>query len=197
MLLKKSLRGYGKHLGQLTNRIESGAVEDVNSVARHLLGLNCVSAVGVYGESWGGYLAALVVTSSGSDLYAGGASMSGFYDWHLDYECTTKLQNIGYAAPDYRTRFGFVPTESTDTADHLSINRQRLSHLAVPLSILHGGKDLDVPVIQAEKLRSLVEETQNKHVTVTINPEANHRFSGYEFEVSQHTEAFFRQVFGL
>ncbi len=65
----------------------------------------------------------------------------------------------------------------------------------MPLSVLHGEKDLDVPVVQANNLKKLVEETKNPHVSITIDPEADHGFSYSEFVMVQHIDNFFQRIF--
>jgi dipeptidyl aminopeptidase/acylaminoacyl peptidase len=168
--------GYTEALSSLAGKIESGAMSDVLCVMDYVKQHVPQAKFALYGHSFGGYLASLILTSEHSEKFCGGVSASGFYDWQEDFKFITDKQGEAFAISNFRSRFGFVPSIDKEQATKLSIT-SRLKELKVPLHVVHGGKDDTCPLAQVQLLETAKKQTSQSLLDIHIFENADHSFS--------------------
>lgn len=103
----RSGTGYGMEFRQALKFGPLGASDfnDVLGAGRYLKGRADVDPkrIGVWGGSYGGYLAAMALDRA-SDLFAAGVDLHGIHDWNLEFpEWSPEVQRVAYAASPLAT----------------------------------------------------------------------------------------------
>jgi dipeptidyl aminopeptidase/acylaminoacyl peptidase len=110
--------GYGEEFREATNFGATGASEfnDVLGAAAYLRGRGDVDAarIGVWGGSYGGYLAALALARA-SDLFAVGVDLHGVHDWNLEITSTAPARDATKRKEIERVAFESSPLASIGT----------------------------------------------------------------------------------
>jgi len=173
-------KGYSQKLASLAGKIESGAMSDVLSVMDYIKSTHSGKSAlkfGLYGESWGAFLTALLLTSKEhSSQFVGGVAASAFYDMQEDFEHIKEKQGEIFAASAMRSRFGLVPSVDTEQSKRLSITN-RLGDLRVPLYVIHGRKDTTCPIKQVTLLQEAYKKIGGSLIKVKIYDDSEHELS--------------------
>jgi dipeptidyl aminopeptidase/acylaminoacyl peptidase len=122
------------------------AIDDVADLVRYLVdaGLTHPAVIGCAGRSYGGYLtvAAMVMYP---ELFRVGVDLCGITDFETFYAHTEPW--IAAAAV---SRYG-DPRREAELLHELS-PMHRIEQLSAPLLVVHGGRDTNVPLVEAEQL---------------------------------------------
>ena len=135
--------------------------------------------LGIYGYSRGGMAASLLVLQM-NDVRAA-VFGAGIYDFKRAYD-EIKLEGI---RKNMEAESGMTPAAIAERSSIL-----RMERLKCPVLILHGEKDVNVPVSQALLLRDRLTEL-NKEFEIRLYPEAEHSIGGEE--VIKVTVEFFKR----
>jgi dipeptidyl aminopeptidase/acylaminoacyl peptidase len=120
-------------------------LSDIIVAAKYAKALPCVDStrgLGVGGRSWGGYLA-LMSVAAGTDLFGCAVADAAISDWLLQ-QAETEVRHY-----DYWLLGGWVYGQTERAKDRSPVNH--LGSVGVPLLILHGKNDRDVPFSQAPR----------------------------------------------
>jgi dipeptidyl aminopeptidase/acylaminoacyl peptidase len=142
--------GYGLDFREALNYGAAGASEynDVQGAGLYLKSREDVDPkrIGVWGGSYGGYLAALALARS-SELYAAGVDFHGVHDWNLE------IPNFNPSyTPGAHTDFARIAYESSPIA---FVNTWRS-----PVLLIHGDDDRNVPFSETVRLVEALRKQQ-------------------------------------
>jgi dipeptidyl aminopeptidase/acylaminoacyl peptidase len=157
--------GYGMEFREALNYGASGGSEynDVQGAGLYLRNRADVdpARIGVWGGSYGGYLAALALARS-SDLYAAGVDFHGVHDWNLEFDTFVPGWNTELDLQARKIAYASSPMSSLDT-------------WRSPVLLIQGDDDRSVLFTQtielAEDLRA-----RGVHVEQLIFPDEGHDF---------------------
>jgi dipeptidyl aminopeptidase/acylaminoacyl peptidase len=170
--------GYGRAFRQ-GHYLDLGGqdLDDVLSAVRYLrrIGEPRIGRIGVWGISYGGYLALQALVEAPT-LFDAGVDIAGVADWADWAEDPGGLWIDG--------RMGSVEENAAIYRRASPIHR--IGQISRPLLILHGTADRNVPVLQSFKLTDELVRA-GKDFEVVIYPGEEHAF------VRQHT---WRDAFG-
>jgi dipeptidyl aminopeptidase/acylaminoacyl peptidase len=140
------------------------------------------------GWSFGGYLA-LLGAQRNADLFRCSVDIAGVSDLGL-------LVDEGH---NWLSSESIKKQIGTDTAK-LKLNSPRLhaAEFDVPLLMLHGDSDAQVPLEQSEDMHSALKRAGKAHRFVAV-PDADHQFSGEKDRVTmlREIEAFLAEHLGV
>lgn len=133
-------------------------INDMTDGVLHLAeqGIINKSRVCAYGASYGGY-AALMSAVREPDLYKCTVGFVGVYD--LDLMFTDGDIPQGQAGVNFLNTV--LPQDSAGRRAQSPLHN--LDKLKAPVFIIHGGRDVRVPVVQAERLREALEEREHPY----------------------------------
>ncbi|HEX8760676.1 MAG TPA: prolyl oligopeptidase family serine peptidase [Pseudonocardiaceae bacterium] len=122
------------------------AIDDVADLVGYLVdaGLAHPAVIGCAGRSYGGYLAVATMVTY-PELFRVGVDLCGITDFETFYAHTEPW--IAAAAV---SRYG-DPRRDAELLHELS-PMHRIGQLSAPLLVVHGGRDTNVPLIEAEQL---------------------------------------------
>lgn len=151
VLIQPNVRGstgYGIEFRD-SNKMDIGGgdLQDVVAAGRYLQSLPYVnpSRIGIYGASYGGYLAYLALVKS-PKMWAAGCAVNGITDWHSQYASETpELQQYD------RAHLGDPETNVDLWVDRSPINF--VQEIRAKLMIVHGANDPRCPIGQARAFR--------------------------------------------
>ena len=172
--------GYGVDFEcAITESIGEVDVSDCLAAADYLRDHDAVGdRVGLWGLSYGGYLACAVATES--DAYDCAVNFAGVWDW-ADWVRYASERHWG-AGRGFVARFGGHP-DDVSVGDALASRYRRASpstrveDLDTPLYSLHGTADPNVPIDQLDSLVSAAVGA-GKDFEVMYYPDENHMFEG-------------------
>jgi dipeptidyl aminopeptidase/acylaminoacyl peptidase len=171
--------GYGKEEIRYRDYIFKD-ISDLNTVVERLKGLSFVrdAPIFVAGISEGGQIAYLASSQiKGLKGVVGTGGVTDYLDW---YEWTVKEYvkypdpRLAFAARSVRKIFGCTPEECRDRYTSLS-PIHHIEQISCPIMIVHGGKDLWVPVREAHQFAKTLQEAGKPHET-HIYPSEGHLF---------------------
>jgi dipeptidyl aminopeptidase/acylaminoacyl peptidase len=129
-------------------------------IREQLPGVNLARGIGIGGESWGGYLTLMAVTSKGTESQIGcavaGAAIS---DWFIQ-QAETEVRSY-----DNWLMGGWVYAQKDRANERSPVNR--IENIRVPLLVYHGELDRDVPFSQ---IKAFIEKAQKAGVPVDYKP---------------------------
>jgi dipeptidyl aminopeptidase/acylaminoacyl peptidase len=133
-------------------RCRFAAIDDVADVVRYLVdaGLAHPAVIGCAGRSYGGYLTVAAMVRY-PELFRVGVDLCGITDFETFYAYTEPW--IAAAAV---TKYGH-PYRDAELLRELS-PIHRIGQLSAPLLIVHGGRDTNVPLIEAEQLVAVLRD---------------------------------------
>ncbi len=150
--------GFGRRFLNADNLAgRYGAIADVAACAEHLAasGVADPGRIGCMGRSYGGYLtlAALVWHP---ELFAVGVDVSGMSDFKSFFALTEP-----WIAAAATSKYGDPVGDEQLLSDLSPIHR--IERLLAPLLIVHGGKDTNVPIHQAQQLVAALQARGVEH----------------------------------
>jgi dipeptidyl aminopeptidase/acylaminoacyl peptidase len=163
--------GFGKTFANLDNgALRFDAIRDVKACVDALIDAGVAEAgrIGIMGSSYGGYLTLAALTAF-PGCFAAAANLYGMVNFETFFANTEP-----WMAEVSKRKYG-DPGTQVDLLRALS-PIHRLDRVQVPMMVLHGANDTNVPVIEAEQVvRSL------RHQRVPVNyllfPDEGHGFS--------------------
>ena len=178
--------GYGMQFRQCVHAGADGAAEynDVLAAVRYLRSRRDVDPrrIGIWGGSYGGYLAELALARN-SDLFAAGVSFHGIYDWTLE-------DNAGDWLRGSNAQKHAIAARARASSPVAAIDRWRS-----PVLLIHGDNDPDVAYAQTARL---AEALRARHVPMEelIFPDEVHGFLLHRdwLAAYQATAAFFERT---
>jgi dipeptidyl aminopeptidase/acylaminoacyl peptidase len=122
------------------------AIDDVADLVGYLVdaGLAHPAVLGCAGRSYGGYLTVAAMVTY-PELFRVGVDICGITDFETFYAHTEP-----WIAATAVSRYG-DPRRDAELLRELS-PMHRIGHLSAPLLVVHGGRDTNVPLIEAEQL---------------------------------------------
>ncbi|HEX2262725.1 MAG TPA: prolyl oligopeptidase family serine peptidase, partial [Pseudonocardiaceae bacterium] len=122
------------------------AIDDVADLVGYLVdaGLAHPAVLGCAGRSYGGYLTVTAMVTY-PELFRVGVDICGITDFETFYAHTEP-----WIAATAVSRYG-DPRRDAELLRELS-PMHRIGHLSAPLLVVHGGRDTNVPLIEAEQL---------------------------------------------
>ena len=171
-------RGHGRSDG----KFEDGAVTDWLNDTLLVLDELAEAPVVAVGSSMGGWIALLAALKRPNLIkgLAGVASSPDFTRdiWHrrMTEEQRKVMNEQGFIAQpsEYREEPVIITKQLIDDGeDHLLLHRDNLN-LNIPICLIHGKKDVDVPWEKSEKLHRLLGEENSELILV---PDGPHRLS--------------------
>lgn len=175
--------GFGRRFRNADNLAgRYGAIEDVASCADHVVstGMSAHGRLACMGRSYGGYLTlATLVRHPG--LFSVGVDVCGMVNFATFFARTEP-----WIADAAISKYGH-PRRDADLLADLSPIRH-LDMLGVPLLVVHGGKDTNVPVCEAEQLVESLAGRGVEHKYLYFPDE------GHELERTSSRVAFVREV---
>jgi acetyl esterase/lipase len=140
--------------------------------------------VGVIGESAGGYLVALLGTTSGTKTFDVGENL----DYNSDVDCVVDLFGMSdlsrYPAETWTTLFG----STTADLEHAASPITYVHKCEPPMLIVHGTDDKLVPYEQAELLADAMDRTNARYHFHTVVGGGHNPFFG--LNVNSKTQKF-------
>ncbi|QMW24555.1 S9 family peptidase [Sandaracinobacteroides saxicola] len=142
--------------------------DDLNDAMRHLVATGVADArrVCMVGASYGGYAAMRAAQRDGA-LYRCAASYAGVSDLNRMIRYNSRFLGSG-AGEDW------LRTQAPDLKAVSPLNFPEA--FSIPLLLVHGAKDVRVPVAQSRQMAARLKES-GKAVTYIEQPEADHHFS--------------------
>jgi dipeptidyl aminopeptidase/acylaminoacyl peptidase len=157
--------GYGLEFRETPHYGATGASEfnDVLGAAAFLRGRSDVDAarIGVWGGSYGGYLAALALARA-SDKFAAGVDLHGVHDWNLEATSTAPARD----------------REKRQAIEKLAFESSPMASIATwrsPVLLIQGDDDRTVVFAQTVQLTEALRK-QGVHVEQLIFPDEIHEF---------------------
>jgi len=148
------------------------------------------SRVCIYGASYGGY-AALMSAVREPDLYRCTVGYAGVYDLDAqrDADFTERESGRNYLKDVY------PPTKAERAAQSPAYGVDRLK---APVMLVHGGKDVRVPIKNMHFLVSQMEKVGKAPEVVVVEPKEGHGFRDLDNNVNLYTKmlAFFDKHIG-
>jgi dipeptidyl aminopeptidase/acylaminoacyl peptidase len=162
--------GYGRaYRERLTGEWGAVDVQDCEAVARHLIAERLADAerVAIVGASAGGFTALCALAAS--DLFAAGTSYSGIADLETYARAVPRFQR-----PELERLVGPLPKAQAVYRARSPV--RQAARINSPVLVIHGGKDLVVPVQQAE---GIVDELRRlgKPCRFLLFPDERHGFT--------------------
>jgi len=156
---RTSSRKGQRYVAQCYKQFGVKELEDLEDAVRWLTGHPWADAsrVGIYGWSYGGFMAAYALTRS--DLFALGIAGAGVYDWR-DYDTI------------YTERYMSTPQKNPEGYDKSSV-RAKAADLRGHLLILHGTMDDNVHVQNALQLAYELQKA-GKSFDLMLYPKSRH-----------------------
>ena len=139
--------GFGKKFLQLDDGGKRfDALGDVKACVDEMIrrGVADPEAIGVFGQSYGGYMALLALTAY-PDIFKVGASISGIVNFDTFFDTTEP-----WIAALSKSEYG-DPAKDGEILRRLS-PMQRIDRLRVPMVLAHGVNDDNVPVSEADQV---------------------------------------------
>jgi len=174
--------GYGESFQHYKKPAQIGvkSVEDLIAAARWGIaeGHADPEAIGIYGASFGGYIA-LAAAAEAPDLWAAAVGFAGFYDW-VDLYKVDSRGNPSWVE-DYYADYDETVYESLSVID-------RAEQIQAPVLLIHGDADGRVPVGQSKRMHRALEKA-GKESTLDIQGWGVH---GLGTEKSR--QEFYRQL---
>lgn len=163
--------GFGKTFVNLDNgALRVNAVKDVKSSVDYLVreGISEPKHIGVFGFSYGGYLTMASITEY-PDLFAAAVDLSGVVNFETFFEHTE-----AWMAAISTVEYG-DPATQRDLLRKLS-PLHRIDRVKVPVLVIHGANDTNVPVLEAEQI---VDNLKRRGVPVQflLFPDEGHGFT--------------------
>ncbi|PWW41741.1 acylaminoacyl-peptidase [Idiomarina loihiensis] len=143
-------------------------INDMTDGVMHLVdkGIADKSRMCVYGASYGGY-AALMAVIREPDLYKCTVGFVGVYDLNLMFE----QGDISEADAGQNYLSMVLPTDKEEREMQSPLHQ--LNKLKVPVFIIHGGKDVRVPIEHAHRLRKALDEKDHPYEWLVKEKEAH------------------------
>lgn len=159
--------GYGRHFAGLSYADWGGGQARDAVAASFLRDRSYVSSVGIYGGSYGGYLALHAIVQA-PDAFAAAADLYGITN-RIDYfERSDRVGRL-FVMRDYGGR---GPSDAPDLYLRASTHH-RLAEIRTPLLVLHGAEDKRVPLIQSEAVVAALRENGVECEHVVYSGEAH------------------------
>jgi dipeptidyl aminopeptidase/acylaminoacyl peptidase len=183
--------GYGYDFHRPANAGAQGASEyqDVKAGAEYLQRLTQVDPkrIGIYGGSYGGFLAALALARD-SKLFAAGVDIHGVHNWTAE-RAAGLLENRYEKIPDVQ--------RALDAAWHSS-PISAIETWKSPVLLIHGDDDRNVRFNQTTDLVRRLEKAGVTYEELVI-PDDTHHFMRHAnlVKVDAAVAAFFDRVFGM
>jgi dipeptidyl aminopeptidase/acylaminoacyl peptidase len=179
--------GYGREFEDLNNKDWGGGdLKDIIAVIEHYKRQGSIDGqrVGIMGGSYGGYMALRAITAA-PQVWAAAVDMYGMPDLVEDYKIT-------------KDRFGsWYETEMGTPETHGALFRDRspihtLAGVRVPLMVLQGANDTNVPKAESEMVVSALKK-RGSPVEYVVYPNEGHGFTHRENRLDAMTRvvAFF------
>jgi acetyl esterase/lipase len=108
------------------------------------------SHIFMLGESWGGSLTGLILTSPHGALFKGGISISGIYDWSKKIASDVTAGGGEDLAQTWMRRLGIGDPRKDAPLNRSLSSALRLEEAKAPWLIIHGTADRTVPSEQAD-----------------------------------------------
>jgi dipeptidyl aminopeptidase/acylaminoacyl peptidase len=157
---------YGRAFREPPNTIWRGAAEykDVLAGAKYLQGLSYVDRkrIGIWGGSYGGFLAAMAL-SRDSDIFAAGVDFHGVHDWSTFLR---SWEDNAQNAPDYQQALKLA----YDSSPVATVARWKS-----PVLLIHGDDDRNVPFQQTTDLAQRLKK-QHVEFEELVFPDEIHDF---------------------
>lgn len=172
--------GYGRKFLRMSDRdLGGGDLMDTVAATKYLKdsGLADPNKIGIYGISYGGYMALLALTKY-PDVWAAGVTIVGFFDWITEYE--TEREYLKFADAQ---KVGTPKSNPEFYHDRSPIHF--LDKIKVPVLILHGAKDPRCPVTEAYQVMELLKK-YGKTFEHKIYPDEGHVFRRLENRIDSH-----------
>lgn len=143
-------------------------INDMTDGVMHLVdkGIADKNRMCVYGASYGGY-AALMTVIREPDLYKCTVGFVGVYDLNLMFE----QGDISEADAGQNYLSMVLPTDKEEREMQSPLHQ--LDKLKVPVFIIHGGKDVRVPIEHAHRLRKALDEKDHPYEWLVKEKEAH------------------------
>lgn len=177
--------GYGLDFRECLECGPEGAAEyqDVAAGALYLAGRKDVDQerMGVWGGSYGGYLAAMALIKQ-PELFAAGVDIHGVHDWNGE---------LSHWVPDYASRKDATAiSKRAHSASPLAL----ISTWKKPVLLVHGDDDRNVPFDQTVRLSAALRK-QGVPVSELILPGETHNFLLHAswVRVTEQTKLFFEK----
>jgi poly(3-hydroxybutyrate) depolymerase len=174
--------GFGTHHLQKARGKIGDVLDEVAESRNFVASLPFIDPSHIYlmGESWGGTLTGLVMTSPYGALFKGGMSASGIMDWEKQIT-QNALDRNELEATLWMERLG-VPDPRVNPAVNASLSPAlRLMDTQAPWLVLHGTADTTARIAQAECVKGwcVANPNQGRILVETIEGE-DHSLSKHE-----------------
>jgi dipeptidyl aminopeptidase/acylaminoacyl peptidase len=153
--------GYGDELFRKAKlQIGREIQNDIEDATRWAIasGVADPKRIGIYGSSYGGY-SALFALGKTPELYRCGISFAGVTDWPAIYEDSDVADNK-QARKYWREQIGDPAKDAAGLAAISPVNFA--AQITAPVLIIQGKKDRRVPVDQAKRMVSALEQVRRK-----------------------------------
>lgn len=172
--------GYGRPFADLSYGDWGGdQTKDAIAAASFLRSKGYVAEVGIYGQSFGGYLSLHAVVAA-PDAFAAAADLYGITN-RFDYFDRSDRVGRVFVMRDYGGR---GPEDAP--ADYLRAStHHRLREIRTPLLILHGSEDTRVPPVQSEAVVEQLRAHGIEHEYV-VYPGEGHGFRRREHRIDAY-----------
>lgn len=185
--------GYGRRFLRMSDKdLGGGDLMDVVAATNYLKdsGLADPDRIGIYGGSYGGFMAMIALTKY-PDVWAAGVTMVGFFNWKTEYETEREYLKFSDAQK--------VGTpESNPEFYHDRSPIYFLDRIKAPVLILHGAKDPRCPVTEAYQVIDLLKK-HGKTFEYKIYPDEGHMFRRLENRIDSYKRMmeFFKKYMKL
>jgi len=150
--------GYGRDFAALSYADWGGGqTRDTVAPGEWLRAQPYISAVGLYGQSYGGFLTLHGIVAAPA-LFAAAADLYGKTNMCTAQVTADRVERI-FVARDYRGR---LATEIPEAMQRASTHR-RLREIRTPLLILHGDQDRRVPPVESARVAAMLAEADFPH----------------------------------
>jgi dipeptidyl aminopeptidase/acylaminoacyl peptidase len=169
--------GYGRDFAGLSYADWGGGqTRDAVAAGEWLQAQAYISRVGLYGQSYGGYLTLHGVVAA-PDLFAAAVDMYGKTNMFTAQVHADRVGRV-FVARDYWGRLAHEIPEAMERASTFP----RLSRIRTPLLILHGDKDPRVPPIESAQVARTMQQAGLVHEYV-VYPGEGHGFRKREHRI--------------
>ena len=181
--------GYGRDFAGLSYADWGGGqTRDTVAAGEWLRAQPYISAVGLYGQSYGGFLTLHGIVAA-PELFAAAADLYGKTNMFTAQANADRVGRV-FVARDY---WGRLAPEIPEAMQRASTHH-RLREIRTPLLILHGDQDRRVPPVESAQVAATLAEANLPHAYV-VYPGEGHGFRRREHRIDCFTRmlAWFRR----
>jgi dipeptidyl aminopeptidase/acylaminoacyl peptidase len=173
--------GYGREFANLSYA-DWGGDQTLDAVAagRWLLAQPYISRIGIYGQSYGGFMTLHSIVAE-PELFGAAVDLYGKTNAFTGQANADRVGRL-FSSRDYWGRYAHEVPEAMRQASTV----HRLDRIKTPLLIMHGDEDTRVPPIESEQVAEVLSQSDVPHEYV-VYPGEGHGFRKWEHRADCYT----------